>query len=71
MTLIQLLVFIVILGLALYLVERFIPMAEPFRILLRVIVVIVIIAILLKFVGVDLGVPTLWTGGGLALPALR
>ena len=42
---------IVILGAALYLVETFIPMAPPFKVLLRVVVVLVIVIYLLRLLG--------------------
>ena len=43
---------LIILGAVLYLVEHFIPMAEPFRIVIRVVVVLILIWYLLRMVGV-------------------
>jgi hypothetical protein len=43
---------LIILGAILYLVEHFIPMAEPFRIVIRVVVVLILIWYLLRMVGV-------------------
>lgn len=51
--LIQLILVLAVIGLCLYLVERFIPMAEPIKILIRVIVVIVVILYLLGQLGLD------------------
>ena len=42
------LILLVILGVCLYLVENYIPMAEPFKIVIRVVVVLILIIYLLK-----------------------
>ncbi len=47
----QMLLVIVILGLCLYLVQRFIPMAEPVKIILTVVVVLLIVVGLLRAFG--------------------
>ena len=52
MDLISLIVVIVIAGLGLYLVENFVPMAPPFKILLRVLVVLLIVLWLLQVFGI-------------------
>jgi hypothetical protein len=52
MDLFQLIVVIVILGLGMYLIERYVPMAQPFRILLRVLVVLLIVLWLLQVFGI-------------------
>lgn len=43
---------LIILGCVLYLVEHFIPMAEPIRIVIRVVVVLILIWYLLRLLGV-------------------
>lgn len=59
MTLIGLLVALVIVGLALYLVENYVPMSAPIKTVLRVVVVLVLVLWLLQvFVG-DVGLPRL------------
>lgn len=55
---ITLLLTLVILGFALYLVETYIPMAAPIKLLIRVIVVIIVVLVLLQLIGVK-GVPSL------------
>ena len=42
---------IALVGVALYLVERFIPMSEPIKILIRIIVVIAVILYLVHLLG--------------------
>lgn len=49
---ITLLVVIVVLGLCLYLVENYVPMSPPIKIVLRVVVVLVIVLWLLQSFGV-------------------
>lgn len=51
-SLLSLVVVLVIIGLALYLVETYIPMSPPIRTVLRVIVVLVLVLWLLQLVGV-------------------
>jgi hypothetical protein len=59
MGLISLIVMLVILGLALYLVETYIPMSPPIKTVLRVVVVLVLVLWLLRlFVG-DIRLPPL------------
>ena len=59
MGLISLLVVLIIIGLCLYLVETYIPLSPPIRILIRVVVVLVIVLWLLQtFVG-DIPLPRL------------
>ena len=53
--LISLIVVLVILGLALYLIEQFIPMSPPFQKVLRVVVVLALVLYLLSAFG-------LWSG---------
>lgn len=53
----HLLMVLVILGVVLYLVENFIPMSEPVKIVFRVVVVVILIVLLLDFAGV-VDVPT-------------
>lgn len=52
---ISLLILIVIVGLILYLVETYIPMSPPFKTILRVVVVIIIIVWLAQLAGFDTG----------------
>jgi len=49
---ITLLVVIVVLGLCLYLVENYVPMSPPLKIVLRVVVVLVIVLWLLQSFGI-------------------
>jgi hypothetical protein len=53
--LISLIVVIVILGLALYLIETYVPMPPPFKLVLRVIVILALVLYLLTAFG-------LWRG---------
>jgi len=48
---------LVILGAVLYLVEHFIPMAEPIRIVIRIVVVLILIWYLLRMIGMAPNVP--------------
>jgi hypothetical protein len=57
---IALLLLIVLLGVGLYFVETYVPMAPPFRTLLRVVVVILVLVYLWRVLG----------GGDLALPRI-
>lgn len=52
MDLISLIVVLVILGVALYLLETYVPMSPPIRTLLRVLVVLVIVVWLLQTLGI-------------------
>jgi len=57
---IQILLVLIVIGLILYLVERFIPMSEPIKIIIRVLVVILIILYLVQAFGLsDLPAPRL------------
>lgn len=57
---ITILVVLVVIGLCLYLVETYIPMSEPIKMVLRVVVVLFLILWLLKMFGiVDVPVPAL------------
>lgn len=57
---IELLLILVICGVALYLVENFIPMAQPIKVVIRVIVVIILILVLLRAFGIgDVPIPRL------------
>jgi hypothetical protein len=50
--LIRLVVLIVVLGLVLYLVEHYIPMADPFKLVLRVVVILALALYLLRIFGI-------------------
>lgn len=52
---IQLLLVLVVLGVALYLVEAYIPMSPPIKVVIRVIVVLFIVVLLLQAIGVNTG----------------
>ena len=58
---IALFVFIVLIGLGLYLVETYIPMAPPLKLVLRAVVVIVVVLYLWRvlFGGADVPLPRL------------
>jgi hypothetical protein len=57
---ITVLVVLVIIGVALYLIETYVPMSPPIKIVLRVVVVILLVLWLLKLFGIsDLSVPSL------------
>jgi len=59
MSLISLIVALIIVGLLLYLEETFLPIAQPIKIIIRVIVILVVILWLLQaFIG-DIQVPRL------------
>jgi len=49
---ITLILIIVVLGVALYLVENYVPMSPPFKIILRVLVVVLLILYLLRAFGI-------------------
>jgi hypothetical protein len=51
MDIISLLLVIVVLGLAVYLIDRYVPMAEPFKIIFRVVIVVAFVVYLLKQIG--------------------
>jgi len=51
MDLITVLLTLVICGVAVYLIERFVPMAEPFKTIFRVVIVIAFVIYLLKLIG--------------------
>jgi hypothetical protein len=50
---ITLLLFLVIVGLAVYLIDRYVPMAEPFKTIFRVVIVLIFVVYLLNMVGVS------------------
>jgi len=55
---ITLLLFLVVLGVGLYLIETYVPMAAPIKLIIRIVVVIFIVLLLLKAFGVaDVPVP--------------
>jgi len=55
---ITLLIVLVILGVCLYLVETYVPMAQPIKIIIRVVVVLFIVILLLNAFGIA-GAPRL------------
>lgn len=58
MDLITLIIVIVLLGVGLWLIETYVPMAQPVKILLRVVVILVIVLWLLRLFGItSLGIP--------------
>lgn len=52
MSIITLLIFLVICGVVLYLVETYIPMSPPIKIVLRVVVILVLCLVLLSAFGI-------------------
>ena len=52
---IALLLLIVVLGVALYLIEQYVPMSPPLKVVLRVVVVIVLVLYLLRAFGISTG----------------
>ena len=48
---IRLLLLIVIVGVALYLVENYVPMSPPIKVILRVVAIIFLLLVLLRFFG--------------------
>jgi hypothetical protein len=59
MSIISVLVVLVILGLALYLVETYIPMSPPIKVVLRVVVILLLVLWLLQAFGIWRGNLTL------------
>ena len=57
MSLITLVLVLVIIGVALYLIETYVPMSPPIKLVIRVVVVIALVLWLLQVFGVDLVVP--------------
>ena len=49
---ITLLFALIVLGAVLYMVENFIPMAPPFKVVIRVVVVLILIWLLLRLIGI-------------------
>lgn len=49
---INLLIILVVIGVALYLLETYVPMAEPIRIVIRVVVVLFLLIYILRLFGV-------------------
>jgi len=56
--LITLMIVLVILGLALYLIEQYVPMSPPFKVVLRVVVVLALVLYLLQVFGLYHGLRT-------------
>lgn len=52
MSLITLIVVLVLIGVALYLIETYIPMSPPIKLVLRVVVVLVLVLFLLQAFGI-------------------
>jgi len=52
MSLITVLIVLVILGVALYLIETYVPMAPPIKVVIRVVVILFVVLWLLQLVGV-------------------
>ena len=58
MGLIELILFLVIVGVGLYLIETYIPMAAPIKLIIRIVVVIVLVLVLLRAFGIaDIPIP--------------
>lgn len=54
---ISLIITIAIVGLIVYLVETYVPMPQPFKIAIRVVVILCLILYLVQLFGLDLPVP--------------
>jgi predicted permease len=55
---ITLILFLVILGVGLYLIETYVPMAAPIKLIIRIVVVIFVVLLLLKAFGIsDIPIP--------------
>jgi hypothetical protein len=55
---ISLILFLVVLGLALYLIETYIPMSPPIKLVIRIVIVIFSVLILLRAFGItDVAIP--------------
>ena len=52
MPLVQLLIVLIVLGLVWYLIETFLPIAEPFKMVIRIVIVLILILYLLGLIGV-------------------
>lgn len=52
MSLIMLVLYLVILGVALYMLETYVPMSPPIKLLIRVVIVIVVVLWLLQIFGI-------------------
>ena len=61
MELIPILIFIVIFGVIVYLIDHFVPMAEPFKTIFRVVIILAICIFLLSMVG---GLPSMHLNTG-------
>jgi hypothetical protein len=57
MSLISLIVALVLVGVVLYLIETYVPMAPPIKTVLRIVVVLVLVLWLLQAFGFDIVVP--------------
>ena len=56
---ITLILLLVVLGVGLYLIETYVPMAAPIKLIIRIVVVIFIVLLLLRAFGIsDVPVPT-------------
>jgi hypothetical protein len=55
LTMIGFVLLLIVLGVALYLVETYLPMAPPFKIVIRLIVVVLLIVMLLRLIGYPVG----------------
>ena len=49
---IQTLVLLVVLGFAFWLIERFVPIAEPFKTIIRVVIVLIFVIALFRYAGI-------------------
>jgi len=54
---IELIVFLALVGLVVYLIETYVPMSAPFRIAIRIIVILVLVLYLVRLFGLDLPLP--------------
>ncbi len=54
---IGLILLLVVVGVALYLIETYIPMSPPIKVVLRVVVVLALVLYVLRIFGVDVAMP--------------
>ena len=59
MGLLELILYLAVLGLVVYLITAYIPMPEPFAIVIKVLVVVCAVLFVLRVLGLDIMVPRL------------
>jgi hypothetical protein len=54
---VSLLIILIVIGVLLYVVENFIPMSPPFKIIIRLVALLIVVIYLLRLAGIDVAVP--------------